>query len=65
MTNELGAILYAAVSICIVFVAVLNARTSKYGAQIEKLQHEIEDIKYRLDGLDETVNGVILDEWDD
>lgn len=66
MSNELGAILYAAVSLCIVAVALLNARTGKYRTEIEKMRHKLSDLKARVELLQDEMDRLITgDDWED
>ncbi len=66
MSNELGAILYAAVSLCIVAVALLNARTGKYRAEIEDLRYKVSDLKECVEFLQDVMDKLVTgDDWED
>ncbi len=66
MSNELGAILYAAVSLCIVAVALLNARTSRYRSEIDGLRYKVSDLKERVERLQDVMDRLVTgDDWED
>lgn len=65
MTNELGAILYVGVSLCIVVVALLNSRTSKQEKRIDRLQYKLKIMQYQVEAMQDTMDRLVTgDNWD-
>lgn len=65
MTNELGAILYVGVSLCIVAVALLNSRTSKQEMRIDRLEYKLKVMQYQVEAMQDTVDRLVTgDNWD-
>lgn len=65
MTNELGAILYVGVSLCIFVVALLNSRTSKQETRIDRLQYKLKIMQYQVEAMQDIMDRLVTgDNWD-